>query len=690
MTKYTADKHALPYPEGKDKVAVHSDVESLAVKAGIAVTVEGARAESAATGKATVLAAAAESNATAKAAGLVEGVGLRVGAVEASTSNQGARLAEAEAVMEELTVSNVALDVDGVPYYSPGSNTVKVFRKEDGTLVYQSVPGSTPLGLQDSIVQELLSNQSTESGRALGAVIAETSGVNPKTYKHLDAGITDDTASMLAAYARAGSLNLPVSIPPGDYRVTGNIPGFWAVPTIGAGRIVCGQDVWHAKSGISETNTIWVSAAGNDGNNGISRDYPIRTLGRLWSILRGLGSKAEDGPWVARILGTIPGGQTFTSLPRFRFPLTFEGDTNAFGQPATIIEKVSGGSDYGLRFDPSVFNNITVKNIHFKGFANGFNGYGLLMKGGGNLDVKNCWAEGCDIGFAAIRNVDFSFDNCRSWNNKGGFWAQYSSSGAFLYCTAENNTNAGFFVTRNAVAHADYCHANGNGIGLYVDHNARVTSVDSHYRRNDYGVRAEGGAEWARGTGDRFYENSPDANRIPFGVFGSARETRMYSMYSNVEFRTDAVFPAVSHGGTTARTLLVNGFGANSRSPSIWFGDPQKKMRFVVRGSVSGPGTKRLSLWATHTDATLTEQFGSVATDGAGNFVMELHIFPDNSLKAQRVFATINTDGSTISTRLQTTAAVDMTKERMFRLFGELADPAARITIENIETYFTG
>lgn len=45
MTDYTKDAHALPYPEGGNKVAVHSDIQALAVKTGIAVTVEGARVE---------------------------------------------------------------------------------------------------------------------------------------------------------------------------------------------------------------------------------------------------------------------------------------------------------------------------------------------------------------------------------------------------------------------------------------------------------------------------------------------------------------------------------------------------------------------------------------------------------------------------------------------------------------------
>lgn len=48
MTKYTADAHALPYPEGVDKVAVHSDIQALATKTGVAISTEGGRAESAA------------------------------------------------------------------------------------------------------------------------------------------------------------------------------------------------------------------------------------------------------------------------------------------------------------------------------------------------------------------------------------------------------------------------------------------------------------------------------------------------------------------------------------------------------------------------------------------------------------------------------------------------------------------
>lgn len=49
MTDYTKDAHALPYPQGVDRVAVAADLQALAIKAGAALTAEGARAEGAAT-----------------------------------------------------------------------------------------------------------------------------------------------------------------------------------------------------------------------------------------------------------------------------------------------------------------------------------------------------------------------------------------------------------------------------------------------------------------------------------------------------------------------------------------------------------------------------------------------------------------------------------------------------------------
>lgn len=74
MTKYT-NHYALPYPEGKDAVAVHSDIESLAIK----VDTE---------------------------------------------------------ILNRYTISNVAEDLDGQPYFAPGTGTTRVLPDSDGTPFY--------------------------------------------------------------------------------------------------------------------------------------------------------------------------------------------------------------------------------------------------------------------------------------------------------------------------------------------------------------------------------------------------------------------------------------------------------------------------------------------------------------------------------------------------------------------------
>lgn len=93
MTKYTADDHALPYPEGGDRVAAHSDIQALALKTGLAISVEGSRA---------------------------------VEAAETYTDSQ------TEAIRDHFQTSHIALDTDGVPFFSPGSMSVQVHQDTDG------------------------------------------------------------------------------------------------------------------------------------------------------------------------------------------------------------------------------------------------------------------------------------------------------------------------------------------------------------------------------------------------------------------------------------------------------------------------------------------------------------------------------------------------------------------------------
>lgn len=164
MTKYTAGAAALPYPEGVDKVAVHSDIQALATATDTAISAEGGRAEAAAKAYAdvevgkdrvrlgTLETAVPKALADAKTYADVE-VGkdrARIATTEAHNQRQDHDIrqtlrnalayadSKAQEIQAALDTSHIALDTDGTPYYRPGSTTVKVLQDTDGTPFYKA------------------------------------------------------------------------------------------------------------------------------------------------------------------------------------------------------------------------------------------------------------------------------------------------------------------------------------------------------------------------------------------------------------------------------------------------------------------------------------------------------------------------------------------------------------------------
>jgi hypothetical protein len=66
------------------------------------------------------------------------GDGLREDLNAISRAANAAITAESVAIRGSFTISNIALDTDGVPYFSPGSMTVKVLQDTDGVPYYQA------------------------------------------------------------------------------------------------------------------------------------------------------------------------------------------------------------------------------------------------------------------------------------------------------------------------------------------------------------------------------------------------------------------------------------------------------------------------------------------------------------------------------------------------------------------------
>jgi len=434
------------------------------------------------------------------------------------------------------------------------------------------------------------------------------------------------------------------------------------------------------------TNQLFVnSTTGSNTNSGTSA-APFKTLDRAINELMAKGDGVISGAWEIKITGTFTEGVTIYNLPRFRFPLKITGDVDAAGKPVTVFDGATSTRDIGIRIERCPDLRLELTNIYFKNFTNDFNGYGFYKRDGGFVDVRNCIAENCDIGFAAIRNVSFFFGKCTTINCiDSGFRAQYSSSGTFgdsSYPCKAIGGQRGYFVSRNAVAHVDYSSADGCSVaGLIIDMNSRVGVISSTFMNCNFGVQTQGGGEWIN-DGAVF-----SSNLINFTNFGAGRETRLYSLNSNNEYRIGVDTTSVSLTGTTSNTTLYLGTYLG-KLPANFFLSKYQRMRFLVRGNVTGDGDKSVSVYSTDSLGVYSSQLTSFKQATNGDFLMEVLMYPKD-INSVDITATFQQNGQL--TRLYSGARViDLSKDRLFRLMGQLTDPTATISISSFEVFLMG
>ena len=461
-------------------------------------------------------------------------------------------------------------------------------------------------------------------------------------------------------------------------------------------------------------NYIYVDALMDDANNGESEATAVKTLQKAFNILQDMGSKLEFGSWVIKVKGYgdthTYNGARISRMPYISDRLLIEGDTDINGNPTTIFKK-GNNVDIGIRVEPGI-KNLHLKNVIFRDFANGFNGYGFLMKDRGYALIDNCQAYNCDNGFSGINNVTIITRRTISENCQTGYRCQYSSNGTFgagsggsLFDDGGNGSKAincetGVFVSRNAVAHVDYMDLEDNTFaGVYTDMSCRVHVLGSHFRRNDIGVLTDGTAEWLnnRDEPNNFYEGTPDANRINYEHNGVSRESRLYSQRSKNMFRQHIDFNAGTLTGNTAKTVMSN-FPSHSYIPKHFLGYHGRKVKVIVTGSMVGVGDKEIQIFLKAIDddgvplspevviggmnynaiIDNSRQFKmeyELDTKGAGSYLRSgnsiFHLQPSNYV--------LSYQSSLISSNIY-----------QLRVSGRLSDPNSSITLDKVEMYLMG
>lgn len=487
----------------------------------------------------------------------------------------------------------------------------------------------------------------------------------------------------------------------GDNTVTGNIPNLWNVDFAGTGSITRGGYTFTPNpkpNPLVTTNTIFVHAQnGNDNNDGLTPDLPLKTLSRMHTLLRGLTSEQAAGAvWEVHVSGTFPDGQRMFSLPDFPHELRILGDAPVSGYPVTRINNTTASSTIGLWFEKCP-STVVVEDIHFDGF-NASTGYGVLGKGAGDLRVRRCRFSNCSYGTAAIKNMDYFFrDNYYESTCTNGSMAQYNSSGTWNNDTFDG-CNRGVYVTRNTVAHVDYCKFINNNYGTHIDMASRAHLLGSNFKRCNVGVRVLGAAEWINDTSTNFNVGTVDANVEDYQHFGNGREARLYSADSWSEYKIGDAWRANSAyldgrvmTGSTDNDVVYVG-SALGRIPENFFTARSKRMRVVVRGKVNSANsyssTVSLHLLDENGSGNAQVAAGLIPGGMVGSFAMEFIVYAIDTA-AQKYH--VNTIGAgSFSTSYSGDRSVDMRPQKLLRLYNRNEISGDSVEFLGMETYLMG
>ena len=350
------------------------------------------------------------------------------------------------------------------------------------------------------------------------------------------------------------------------------------------------------------------------------------------------------------------------------------------------------GSIFGLRFEPGAW--VQLLNLKFTNFTVGFNGYGALSKGGGDMYISNCRAENCDTGFGVIdQGVMGVFSSVVS----GCFYgirAQYGSTATIGADAGRGTTvtgcSRGVFVSRNAVIHLDYSTVTDcTDSGVVVDMQSRMAMIEGTIHRNAVGVATQGAAEWTQDPLTDWGIGTANANTVPWRNRGAGHENRLHAQDTNVEWRTfvSSASASTSSGTNTAIILL----GSDKKFYAGHFNERNvQKIRAKMHGVLTGSGSKSIQLYKTNTDGTSQISLASITSvTAAGNFVLEMEVWPTGN-GTQMYACRIDVQGQQTLTSRGTTSAPN-TVDWLFRLYANSGTATtSTVQVDMFEMFITG
>ena len=421
------------------------------------------------------------------------------------------------------------------------------------------------------------------------------------------------------------------------------------------------RDLEHKVSVYNdEVKNIYVDSNVLTNGNG-SEEQPFNHPQKAFDYLNSLSEIVTDGKWKINLKGNFVGGSRVRSLPKFRYPLYITGEKSVTGDPLTTIEMGDTNDNIGLWFEPSEVNNIFIENIHFKDFEVGYNGYGVLLKDGGNLFIDNCKASHCDIGFASVNQGRIQVVHSVIHDCFRGIMSQYN--GTFTVGSQSNieynrniiyNCGYGVQATRNSVGHVDNNEIYGcTYAAVNNDMASRTNLMGNNIHDNEIGVLNQGASEWLNN------ENTFTNNIVDFEHKGVSREGRLHSQTTTVLFSYPPFVPekdSYTSTGSATPELLFGVDGGKRITKEQYKGRGKRiniKLVGILDNRVGASGEIRITGVGNNreTNNTFSETLGIMSFDDTvryQGFEFEVDIKNTDILDKTRVFKTIMSEKAPI------------------------------------------
>jgi len=472
-------------------------------------------------------------------------------------------------------------------------------------------------------------------------------------------GLTSDQAALVNAVAWAYDNDAELYWPGLVFLSTATIPNFHKVRHRGLGVVQRGSDLFVVSPSWGDTNRVYVDAAGNANNDGLSAAQPMRGYQNAIDALKNYGPVLE-GTWEVRFAAgtystvTTDFGTTQVGI-RSRNPILFKG-ADVGGYPNVPTTVIQGSGAQGWAF--TRYMNVHVQDVKFTSFSTG---QAVLASYHTRLECTNVHGFG-------NRNDVYVTNQCYVRFNSGildGNNLSSASAGVLtiIACSHQVGTtggSAGDVVIQN----------HGSGVGFYESssghcnatsqdcvYGARADSAGrgnfdtSNFKRCTIAAVRLGANAQAYGLENCvFNTGGADANTRNVIVGGGAMDASMDENTSTPRVY-ECSQTAVTHTGTTAETLLWSFRAFPSRRFPHTF-TVSKRVLMCIMGRLTGTaGTKRIRVRLHNTNALTGTSDGvtggrviadiTIASGTTPDF--EFNLRASFGLASQRTFAKLFT-----------------------------------------------